>query len=139
MADGGRIIELDVTGRNFNRDIQFAIDAIENRLAHAIIVFNFSRFGRDREGNPVHVARIERAGGELLSATEDVDARTSSGRLARGIHFEFAAYYSDLVGEAWGDAYRNRVARGLPPFWGVPRVCATRAHATSALPNSDVA
>ncbi|MEU8268002.1 hypothetical protein AB0B89_12625 [Sphaerisporangium sp. NPDC049002] len=38
MADGGRIIELDVTGRNFNRDIQFAIDAIENRLAFAIIM-----------------------------------------------------------------------------------------------------
>ncbi|MET8869422.1 recombinase family protein [Nonomuraea sp. NPDC004580] len=95
---GGWIIELDVTGRNFNRDITKAVAAIEQGRTYAIIVWEFSRFNRDREGNPIHLGRIERAGGELLSATEDLDARTPSGRLARGIHFEFAAYYSDFVG-----------------------------------------
>ncbi|MFG2076876.1 recombinase family protein [Nonomuraea maritima] len=115
---GGWIVELDVTGRNFNRDITKAVAAIEQGRAHAIIVWEFSRFGRDREGNPIHLGRIERAGGELLSATEDVDARTPSGRLARGIHFEFAAYYSDLVGARWGEAFQNRLKRGLPPLGG---------------------
>ncbi|WP_433444652.1 recombinase family protein [Nonomuraea sp. CA-141351] len=115
---GGWIIELDVTGRNFNRDIKIAVEAIEHGKAYAIIVWEFSRFGRDREGNPIHLGRIERAGGELLSATEEVDARTPSGRLARGIHFEFAAYYSDLVGARWGEAFQNRLKRGLPPLGG---------------------
>ncbi|MER6505939.1 recombinase family protein [Nonomuraea sp. NPDC001636] len=115
---GGWIVELDVSGRNFNRDITIAVEAIERGQAHAIIVWEFSRFGRDREGNPIHLGRIERAGGELLSATEEVDARTPSGRLARGIHFEFAAYYSDLVGARWGEAFQNRLKRGLPPLGG---------------------
>ncbi|MEV4899460.1 recombinase family protein [Nonomuraea sp. NPDC055795] len=104
---GGWIVELDVSGRNFERDIRIAVQAIEDRRAFAIIVWEFARFGRDREGNPIHLGRIERAGGELLSATEDVDARTPSGRLARGIHFEFAAYYSDLVGARWSEAFRT--------------------------------
>jgi site-specific DNA recombinase len=116
--DGGWIIELDVTGRNFNRDITKAVVAIEQGKTHAIIVLDFSRFGRDREGNPIHLGRIERAGGELLSATEDVDARTPSGRLARGIHFEFAAYYSDVIGARWAEAFQNRLKRGLPPLGG---------------------
>ncbi|MEW1845279.1 recombinase family protein [Nonomuraea angiospora] len=47
---GGWIIELDVTGRNFNRDITKAIAAIEHGKARAIIVWEFSRFGRDHEG-----------------------------------------------------------------------------------------
>jgi DNA invertase Pin-like site-specific DNA recombinase len=115
---GEWIIELDVTGRNFNRDITKAVAAIEQGKTHAIIVLDFSRFGRDREGNPVHLGRIERAGGELLSATEDVDARTPSGRLARGIHFEFAAYYSDVVGARWAEAFQNRLKRGRPPLGG---------------------
>ncbi|PZG33835.1 hypothetical protein C1I98_28375 [Spongiactinospora gelatinilytica] len=116
--DGGWIVELDVTGRNFKRDIQIAVKAVEQRVARAIIVWEFSRFGRDREGNPTHLGRIERAHGELLSATEDVDARTPAGRLARGIHFEFAAYYSDLVGQRWSEAFQNRLKRGLPPLGG---------------------
>ncbi|MDF5756547.1 recombinase family protein [Spongiactinospora sp. TRM90649] len=115
---GGWIVELDVSGRDFKRDIQIAVQAVEQRVVRAIIVWEFSRFGRDREGNPTHLGRIERAGGELVSATEDVDARTPAGRLARGIHFEFAAYYSDLVGQRWSEAFQNRLKRGLPPLGG---------------------
>ncbi|WP_449064463.1 recombinase family protein [Planomonospora algeriensis] len=47
-----------------------------------------------------------------------MDARTPSGRLARGIHFEFAAYHPDLVGARWSEAFQNRLRRGLPPLGG---------------------
>ncbi|MEW9550652.1 recombinase family protein [Nonomuraea sp. NPDC050783] len=117
---GYQIIEwvedLDVSGRTFQRQIMEVIADIEEGKAKAILVWKYSRFGRNRTGNQLNLARVEKAGGELVSATEEVDASTAVGKLTRGMLFELAAFESDRAGEQWGEAFQNRLARGLPPL-----------------------
>lgn len=117
---GYRIIEwvedLDVSGRTFQRKIMKVIADVEDGTAKAILVWKYSRFGRNRTGNQLNLARVEKAGGELVSATEEIDASTAVGKLTRGVLFELAAFESDRAGEQWGEAFQNRLARGLPPL-----------------------
>ncbi|MGW2156573.1 recombinase family protein [Nonomuraea sp. NPDC001699] len=96
--DGGWIEDLDVSGRSFQRTIMEAVSHVESGLAKAILVWKYSRLGRNRTGNQLNLARVETAGGELLSATEEVDASTAVGKLTRGMLMELAAFETtDLV------------------------------------------
>ncbi|MFI8200073.1 recombinase family protein [Streptomyces sp. NPDC085942] len=104
----GWIEDLDQTGRNFKRKIMKGITAVERGEAKGIAVWKYSRFGRTRDGVPINLKRLEDAGGQLASATEEVDARTATGRLQRGILFEFAAYESDVRGEQWRETHDHR-------------------------------
>ncbi len=115
------VIDLDVTGRNFNRKIMSAIRRVEDGEARGIAVWKYSRFGRSRDGVAVNLKRLEDAGGQLESATEEADARTATGRLQRGILFEFAAYESDVRGEQWRETHDHRRYKLHLPATGRPR------------------
>lgn len=115
------IEDLDKSGRNFKRRVQRAIAMVENGTAREIAVFKFSRFGRQRYGWAVNLERVESVGGDLQSATEEVDAKTAAGRLSRGIFAEFAAYESDRASEQWIDAHRHRREVEKLPSQGTPR------------------
>lgn len=117
----GWIEDLDQTGRNFKRKIMKGITAVERGEAKGIAVWKYSRFGRTRDGVPVNLKRLEDAGGQLVSATEEVDARTATGRLQRGILFEFAAYESDVRGEQWRETHDHRRYKLHLPATGRPR------------------
>ncbi|MEU4296447.1 recombinase family protein [Kitasatospora aureofaciens] len=104
----------DKTGRNFKRKIMRAIERIESGEARVIAVWKFSRFGRTRTGVPANLARVEKVGGQLLSATEEVDARTAIGRFQRGMIMEFNAFESDRAGEQWKETHQLRRDEGLP-------------------------
>lgn len=112
------ITDLDKTGRNFKRRIMGGIQRVEGGEARGIAVWKYSRFGRDRPGVALNLARLERAGGRLESATEDVDASTATGRFNRDILFAVAALESDRAGEMWKDAHKHRRANGLPATGG---------------------
>lgn len=112
--------DLDKTGRNFKRRIMRAIERVEAGEADTIGVWKYSRFGRSREGIAYNLARVERVGAQLLSATEDVDASTAIGKLQRGVLFEFAAFESDRAGEQWIETHKWRRDNGLPAT-GRPR------------------
>lgn len=122
----GRVIvhwipDLDVTGRHFKRRIMEAIEAVETgsvQGAREIWVWKFSRFGRSRYGVAINLARVEQVGGQLISATEDVDASTATGRFARGMLFEVAAFESDRAGEQWRETHELRRAAGVPATGG---------------------
>jgi DNA invertase Pin-like site-specific DNA recombinase len=115
------IEDLDKTGRNFRRRVQRAIAMIEDGTAKEIAVWKFSRFGRQRVGWAVNLDRVESAGGDLQSATEEVDARTAAGRFSRGMLAEVAAFESDRASEQWKEALQHRRdVDGLPPQ-GTPR------------------
>ncbi|AWZ05263.1 MULTISPECIES: recombinase family protein [unclassified Streptomyces] len=58
---------------------------------------------------------------EGRSATQQVDARTATGRLQRGILFEFAAYESDKLGEQWRETHDHRRYKLGLPATGRPR------------------
>jgi DNA invertase Pin-like site-specific DNA recombinase len=117
-ASGHRIIDwvedLDKTGRNFRRRVMGVIERVEAGEVGVIAVWKYSRFGRTRTGVPANLARVEKAGGQLISATEPVDARTATGRLQRGMIMEFNAFESDRAGEEWVAAHQWRRDHGLP-------------------------
>jgi DNA invertase Pin-like site-specific DNA recombinase len=112
------ITDLDATGRNFKRKIIGGIQRVEEREAVGIAVWKFSRFGRNDLGIAVNLARLEHAGGQLASATEDVDVRTAVGRFNRRILFDLAVFESDRAGEMWKDTHKWRRAHGLPATGG---------------------
>lgn len=112
------VIDLDATGRNFRRKIMEAIAAVEAGDAPEIWVWKYSRFGRNRHGVAVNLARVEKVGGELLSATEDVDASTATGKFTRGMLLEVAAFESDRAGEGWQETHELRRGLGLPAAGG---------------------
>lgn len=108
------VIDLDATGRDFHRKIMEAIAGVEAGEAKEIAAWKYNRFGRNRTGNAVNLARLHNVGGELQSATEDIDATTAIGKLQRGMLLEFAAFESDRTGEQWAEAHEHRRSRGLP-------------------------
>lgn len=112
--------DLDKTGRNFKRKIMSVIERVEAGEVRTIAVWKYSRFGRTRTGVPANLARVEKAGGQLLSATEEVDARTAIGRFQRGMIMEFNAFESDRAGEQWVETHQWRRDHGLPAM-GRPR------------------
>lgn len=107
-------VDLDKTGRNFKRKIMRVIERIEAGEARVIAVWKYSRFGRSREGCAVNLARVERAGGQVLTSAETFDTSTPEGRLGRGVIMEFNAYESDRAGVQWKETHKWRRDNGLP-------------------------
>lgn len=118
--------DLDASGRTWNRNIMSVITRVERKEAREVAVWKYSRFGRDRTGNAVNLGRLNRVGGELQSATEDIDATTAVGKLSRGLLMEIAAFESDRIGEGWAETWSWRLDQGLParggPRWGYEHV-----------------
>lgn len=114
------IIDEDATGRNFKRRVMRAIEIVEDpeRPERELWSWKFSRFGRNRHGVAVNLARIEDVGGELVSATEEVDAKTAVGRFTRGMLLELAAFESDRAGEQWKETHELRRSLGVPAAGG---------------------
>jgi site-specific DNA recombinase len=115
------IADLDRTGTNFARQgVQTAIAAVETGRAEEVVVWKFSRFGRNRLGWALNLARIEDAGGTLQSATEAADATTAVGKFTRGMLSELAAFEAERASEGWKEAQAMRLRGGLPVS-GFPR------------------
>lgn len=104
----GWIEDLDVSGRHFKRKIMSCIERVEAGEARGVAVWRYSRFGRDRTGNAINLARLQQAGGDLESATEPIDASTAIGRFQRGMILEFSAFESDRAGEQWRETHDHR-------------------------------
>lgn len=121
---GRRIVDwiedLDNTGRNFKRRVTAAIDRIEAGEAREILVYRFDRWGRNATESLANVFRVEKAGGQVVSATEPFDAETAVGKYTRTNAFALAEMQSDIIGENWAAAIASRVGRRLPGT-GAPR------------------
>jgi DNA invertase Pin-like site-specific DNA recombinase len=113
--------DLDLSGRFWKRrQMEQAVGMIERREADVIVVWKVSRVARNRKDWAIAVDRVEGAGGRLESATEPMDTSTSSGRFARGMLAELAAFESERIGEAWKETHARRVRQGRPAN-GKPR------------------
>ncbi|MCW2496063.1 MAG: hypothetical protein JWQ77_1987 [Jatrophihabitans sp.] len=109
------ITDLDLSGRLWKRRrVEAAVQLIESGGADVLVVWKWSRVARNRLDWAIAVDRVEAAHGRLESATEPVDATTSTGRLARGMLAEFAAFESDRIGDVWREVHARRTKRGLP-------------------------
>lgn len=125
-ADRGiRLIEpvydLDLSGVNFaKRKIDAIIERVRNGEADAIVVWEYSRFGRTLIGSLFHIRELEAANGDLLSATQDIDATTPAGRYMRDQFLRLAEYQLDVIRANWKSAHARRRRGGLPHS-GSPR------------------
>jgi len=88
--------------------------SIESGDADVIVLWKWSRLSRSRKDWALAIDEVESAGGRIESATEQVDVTTSTGRFARGMVAEFAAFESERIGDTWKEAQRRRVAQGKP-------------------------
>ena len=110
-----------ISGRTWNRPgVQRIMDMVEDKGADVIVLWKWSRLSRSRLDWAVAADRVETAGGRIESATEAIDVSTSTGRLARGMLTEFAAFESERIGDTWKEAHARRVRNGLP-HTGTPR------------------
>lgn len=115
------ITDLDMTGRFWKRrQVERAIGMIEAGSAEVLVVWKVSRVSRNRKDWAIAVDRVEGIGGRMESATEPMDTTTSSGRFARGMLAELAAFESERMGEQWKETHNRRVQAGIPAN-GKPR------------------
>lgn len=91
-----------------------AIAMVERREADVIVGYRFDRAARNRLRWALAVHRVEEAGGQILSATEDVDPTTATGRFTRGMLAEVAAWRAEEIGERWKEVLDRRRRLGLP-------------------------
>jgi site-specific DNA recombinase len=126
-----------ISGRTWNRPgVQKVLALIESRAADVIILWKWSRLSRSRLDWAVAADRVETMGGRIESATEQVDVSTSTGRLARGMLTEFAAFESERIGDTWKETHARRVRNGLPHH-GLPRFGYTYTKQDGYTPDAD--
>lgn len=115
------LTDLDLSGQFWKRrQVEQAVALIEAGKADVLVVWKLSRVARNRKDWAIAVDRVEGVGGRLESATEPMDATTSSGRFARGMLAELAAFESERIGEQWKETHERRVNMGVPAN-GKPR------------------
>lgn len=89
---------------NYQRMLQ---DALEGKF-EVLVVYDFSRFGRDIAQSPADVARLEHLGVKVLAVSNP-----HAGRLERNIYFTLADYYSYELGRKVKPSHIRRVQDGL--------------------------
>jgi DNA invertase Pin-like site-specific DNA recombinase len=110
-----------ISGRTWNRPgVQRVMEMVEAKQADVIVLWKWSRWSRSRLDWAVAADKVETFGGRIESATEQVDVSTSTGRLARGMLTEFAAFESERIGDTWKETHARRIRNGLPHH-GLPR------------------
>lgn len=110
--------DLDDTGRNFDRKVMLAIGYVETGPEREIWVYRYDRWGRNTLGSLVNVARVEKVGGQVMSATEPFDVSTAVGEYSRDNAFAIAQMQSKIIGDNWKAALGSRVDRQLPATGG---------------------
>lgn len=110
-----------ISGRTWNRPgVRKVMDMVQSGDADVIVLWKWSRLSRARLDWAVAVDKVETAGGRIESATEPLDTTTATGRLARGMLAEFAAFESERIGDVWKETQARRLRRGVPAS-GRPR------------------
>jgi site-specific DNA recombinase len=110
-----------ISGRTWKRaGVLRVMTMIESGQADVIVLWKWSRLSRSRLDWAVAADKVQTAGGRIESATEAIDTATSTGRLARGMMTEFAAFESERIGDVWRESHARRIKNGLPAN-GKPR------------------
>lgn len=118
---GEIISDLDISGRTFARKgIQRAVREVEQGLCDLVVVWKWSRFGRNLKDSLTNIDRLEAVGGELVATTEDFDTSHYLGRFQRGNMLLLAEMEAGRIGANWKEVGDRRV-RNLLPRTGQPR------------------
>lgn len=119
-AEHNRVIvawltDLDLSGREFaKRRIGEGVELISAGAAAEIGVYRYDRWGRNTADSLANIARVEQAGGQVVSVTEPFDVSTAVGQYTRENALALATMQSNIIGENWRSAHAHRVNNGLP-------------------------
>jgi DNA invertase Pin-like site-specific DNA recombinase len=121
--------ELDRSGGDMSRPVlEDFLQKIDSGEADGIIVAKLDRFARSNKGAWDALARIQAAGGELISVDPNIDTSTATGRLVRDILLVTANWERERIGEQWQVAQSRAVSRGIhvsthtpPGYMRLPR------------------
>jgi site-specific DNA recombinase len=106
--------ELDRSGADNTRPLwNEALRRIESGEAQGLVVWNLARFARSVIDGASAIERIEKAGGELYSASGEAGDNSPTGRLTRTIFLAIAEMERDRAAESFAAAQKNAVARGI--------------------------
>jgi site-specific DNA recombinase len=107
--------DLDQTGRDFARDgVNRLIAGVAAGTWCRIVVYNYSRFGRNLGKALFHIGDVESNGGQVVSATEPFDTFTAIGKFSRAQMLALAQLQSDQISEGWKATHDHRLGNGLP-------------------------
>lgn len=101
-------------------EVQRAVQMIEQGDADVIVLWKWSRLSRNRMHWAIAADTVAVAGGRIESSTEPIDTSTASGRFARGVMTEYAAFQSESIGEVWEEVRQRRLRAGLPVSGRLP-------------------
>ncbi|HEY9413390.1 MAG TPA: recombinase family protein, partial [Pseudonocardia sp.] len=105
--------DIDRTGRNFSRE---GIDQVRRMAAagqiDVLAVYKVDRFGRNVLESLQLLAELASMGVTILSATEQIDTSTPSGRWMLTNLLAIAEMQSDEIGRGWSNTIARRAERG---------------------------
>jgi DNA invertase Pin-like site-specific DNA recombinase len=97
----GSVAGLNRSGRSFRHRerIHEAMAMIAEGEADVIVVWKWSRFGRNARESYINLGLIEtELGGSVESATEGSDTKSPMGNVQRGFFLQLAEFESDRIG-----------------------------------------
>lgn len=107
--------DLNISGRKFhNRKVGKMIEEAEEGQYEVVIVWKYSRWGRDLLESALYEHNLNAAGGRLVSATEPMDTTTPAGRLNKTLVMAVAQFQAEELAAGWKDVGRRRLTLGLP-------------------------
>ncbi len=109
------VSDIDKSGRTFlNRNVDEVIKAIEAGIAKSVTVWKWSRWGRNLNLSLTYLDAVQRVGGRVDSAADDVDQDNATGLFTRDLLMRIDQLNSDSIGEGWQAAHDQRREHGLP-------------------------
>lgn len=115
------IQDLSKSGRQFEkRAIPQMIEEIKADEYDTVGLWKWSRWGRNSMLSGSYLVQVEAAGGNVVSATEDIDPATIVGRFTRTMLLGIAEMESDMKSEGWKETHDQRRKNALPHN-GAPR------------------
>nr|WP_281364821.1 recombinase family protein [Streptomyces typhae] len=109
------IMDLGESGRGFEeRKIEDIKEMARNREFDVLILWIWSRFGRNLKESLQHLDDLMAYGIEVRAAREDFDGKTTIGRFAIAQMLNIAELESNQKSDQWKDAIESRKIKGLP-------------------------
>lgn len=113
LAEVGVIDDIDRTGRDFNREGIDRIKALADARAFDVLaVYNVSRIGRNVYESLRFLNELAENGITIISASEQVDTSTASGRWLLTQMLSVAQMQSDQISDSWSRVIDHRAQRG---------------------------
>lgn len=95
--------------KEFKRMLEFAR---RNKQVGYIVIYAYNRFSRTGGGGMAIIEQLKAMGVYIISATQEVDAQTSTGTLQEGIHMVFSRYENDIRRETCMNGMITKLRNG---------------------------